>query len=270
MIRVLNHHAMGTLFQVRIDSDEAAYADQAARAAFDIADRLEALLSRFRPESEISQAARLAPGETLRLCESVFACLSLAREMETATRGAFSITASCPPAETPRWSLDAATMALRCEQGRLAFDLGAIGKGWALDVMAEELAEWECPAYLLIAGGSSVLAGDPPSGHTGWDCGLGDDGAPFRRRLSHVSLSGSGVATKGRHIIDPRTGLPATVRERAWALASSAAVSDALSTACMVLEAAVIAEILTGRADWLALINEGTEWRCHGGRALPD
>jgi len=269
MIRVFNHHAMGTLFQVRIDGEEAAYAAQAARAALDIADRMEALLSRFRPESEVSQAARLAPGEKLRLSEPVFACLKLAKEMAEATRGAFSIAAGCPPSDSPQWSLDPATMEIRCERGRLAFDLGAIGKGWALDAMVEELAEWECPAFLLIAGGSSVLAGAPPEGQTGWDCGLGDDDAPFRRRLAQVSLSGSGVAVKGRHITDPRTGLPACVRDRAWALAASAAVSDALSTACMVLQEAEIAEIMAGRADWLALVHEGGEWRCHGERVMP-
>ena len=259
---------MGTLFQVRISGEDAAYAAQTARAAFDTADRLESLLSRFRPESEISQAAELVPGGTLRLSEPVFACLGLAREMETVTRRAFSIAVGCPLSDLPQWSLDAAAMTLRCERGRLAFDLGAIGKGWALDAMAEELAEWECPAHLLVAGGSSILAGAHPEGRPAWDCGLGDDGAPFRCQLVHASLSGSGVAVKGRHILDPRTGLPSEMRDRAWVIASRAAVSDALSTACMVLTGPEIAEIMAPQADWLALIQEGEKWRHYGGRTL--
>ena len=56
-----------------------------------------------------------------------------------------------------------------------------------------------------------------------------------------VSLSGSGVAVKGPHLIDPRTGLPATRTTRVWALAGSAAMSDALSTAFFIMSDSEIA-----------------------------
>ena len=272
MIHIFNHHAMATLFQVRIDGEEPAYAAQSARAALAVADRMESLLSRFRENSEISQISRLAPARTLRLSEPVFACLALAKEMETVTRGAFSICATerKQGAVEPRWSLDPAQLTIRCDAGRLAFDLGAIGKGFALDRMADELAEWECSSYLLVAGGSSILAGDAPSGLPGWDSGLGDDHAEFRCSLVRCALSGSGVAVKGRHILDPRTCEPAIARDRAWAIASSAAVSDALSTACMVLGKAEIAEIFDGQGDWLAVFNEGRFWRRFGGRRIAE
>jgi thiamine biosynthesis lipoprotein len=265
MIHTFNHHAMATLVQVRIDHEEPEYAVQAARAAFELADRLESLLSRFREESEIRQIAGIAPGETLRLSEPVFACLEIAREMETVTRGAFCISPEAAMPQ-PRWSLDPARLAIRCEQGRLAFDPGAIGKGFVLDRMGAELAEWECPAHLLVAGGSSILAGTAPSGAAGWDVGLGEDHADYRCLLAGGSLSGSGVAVKGRHILDPRTGTPATRRDRAWVLAPTAAVSDALSTACMVLSETEIGEMMTDKTEWLALLNEGGAWRHLGGR----
>jgi thiamine biosynthesis lipoprotein len=270
-IHVFNHQAMAALFQARIAGGDATYAKQAARTAFDCVDRLEALLSRFRENSEISQIAALQPGESLRLNEPTFACLAIAQEMEMATRGAFSASsAAMRTQETPpRWSLSKADFSIRCEQGRLEFDLGAIGKGFALDRMAEELADWDCGAYLLVAGGSSILAGAPPEGEPGWNCGLGDDTAPLRYLLSNVSLSGSGLAVKGEHILDPRTGAPVKQRPRAWAMASTAAVSDALSTACMVLEEKEIAEIATQRDDWLVFLNDGKKWRTHGRRGLP-
>src|SRR6185369_12388071 len=85
------------------------------------------------------------------------------------------------------------------------------------------------------AGGSSILAGDPPSDLPGWSCGLGDDDSPHRIYLAQASMSGSGLAVKGAHILDPRTGQAATRQSRAWVLAGTAAESDALSTACMVL-----------------------------------
>ena len=250
---------MATHFQVRIAGQDAEYAGQAARALFDSVDGLEDLLSRFRETSEIAQIAQLKPGEQLRLSEPVFACLEIARDMEAATLGAFSITAAARKTRSamPRWSLDRAGLAIHCEEGCLEMDLGAIGKGFALDRIAEELADWDCPSHLLVAGGSSILAGDPPSGMAAWDSRVGDDAASFRYWLTHGALSGSGIAVKGLHILDPRTGKPAVQRSRAWVAAPSAAVSDALSTACMVLTRSEIARVMNASSDWHALLSDG-------------
>ncbi len=270
-IHIFNHHAMATQFQVRIARAEKTYAAQTAQAAFALADELEAQLSRFRANSEISQIARLLPGEKLRLCEPVLACLTIARRMEFATRGAFSATAAAlknQPAK-PSWVLVPAEFSIRCDSGRLEFDLGAIGKGFALDRMAELLREWECRSFLLVAGGSSILAGEAPAGTAGWDCGLGDDSSARRHWLANVSLSGSGLAVKGAHIFDPRTGQSARRQNRVWALASTAAESDALSTAAMVLDEIEITGVTGKNPDWLVLLNEDKEWRQLGGRAVP-
>jgi thiamine biosynthesis lipoprotein len=271
-IHVFNHHAMATLFQARIAGEERGYAAQAAQAGFEIVDRLEALLSRFRENSEISQIARLVSGEKLRLSEPTFACLQIARQMELATRGAFSATSSARlPTTVPNsWSLNEADLTFRHISGNLEFDLGAIGKGFALDRMAEVLLEWDCPSYLLVGGGSSILAGAAPPGASGWSVGVGEGNNERRYELEHCSLSGSGVAVKGAHILDPRTGQPAQQRSRAWALAPSAAVSDALSTACMVLSESEIAEVIRGHDDWVALFHDGNEWRRHGDWKLPE
>ena len=188
VIHVFNHNAMATQFQVRIAGDDKTYAAQAAQAAFGVTDQLEAHLSRFRVSSDIARAAHLAPGEKMRLNEPVYACLEIAQRLEFATRGAFSITPSALKTQPtrPLWTLVAREFSLRCDSGRLDFDLGAIGKGFALDRMAEILREWECPAYLLVAGGSSILAGDSPPGTPGWSCGLGDDHSPQRYWLANV------------------------------------------------------------------------------------
>ncbi len=166
VIHVFTHHAMATFFQARIAGEERHYAGQAARTAFDVLDHLEALLSRFRENSEVSQIAQLAVGESMRLSEPAFSCLRVAQAMEQATQRAFCITpcARRTQPELPRWSLMESELSIRCESGRLDFDLGAIGKGFALDRMAEELDDWDCPSFLLVAGGSSILAGAPPPG----------------------------------------------------------------------------------------------------------
>lgn len=268
-IHVFNHHAMATQFQARIADEDKTYAAQTAQAAFALVDELESLLSRFRASSDISQIAQLAPGETLRVSEPVFACLELAKKMERATHGAFSVTAAALQSQPspPRWTLR--DFSVRCDGGKADFDLGAIGKGFALDRMAEVLREWSCPAFLLVAGGSSILAGDTPASLAGWSCGLGDDNAPCRYWLKNVSLSGSGLAVKGKHILDPRTGQPAPRQNRAWALCDTAAESDALSTACMVLAEAEIAEILATEKSWLVFLEENGIARPLGSRALP-
>ena len=268
-IQVFRQRAMATEFEVRIAGEEPGYAAGAAHAAFELAHELENKLSRFRANSEISAIAQLAAGESLRLTEPVFACLKLARKMEAATAGAFSITAAAlktQPAK-PGWTLD--NFFIRCDSGKLEFDLGAIGKGFALDRMAEVLREWDCPRFLLIAGGSSVLAGDAPADTPGWSCGLGEDHSPRRFWLKHVSLSGSGLAVQGKHILDPRTGRPAQRQNRAWALAETAAESDALSTAGMVLADAEIAGIVAPEKSWLVFLERDGGEIGIGQRPLP-
>ena len=266
-IHVFRHSAMATEFQVRIAGEERTYAAQAAQAAFSVTDELESVLSRFRANSEITRIAELTPGESLRLSEPVFACLQIARRMEFATRGAFSITASALKTQPtkPLWALAEKDFSVRCDSGRLEFDLGAIGKGFALDRMAEVLREWECPAFLLVAGGSSIVAGGAPAESAGWSCGLGDDNSKERLCLQNCSLSGSGLSVKGRHIFDPRTGTPARRQNRAWVLADTGAESDALSTACMVLTETEIAGIVAKNKNWMALLNEDGQWQEFGG-----
>ncbi len=271
VIHVFNHSAMATQFQVRIAGEERSYAAQTAQAAFALTDQLESLLSRFRANSDISQIAQLAPGEQLRLSEPVFACLQIAKKMQIATRDAFSVCAAALKSQPspPRWTLLQEQFSIRCDDGRLDFDLGAIGKGFALDRMAEVLREWDCPGFLLVAGGSSILAGAAPAGTPGWSCGLGDDHSLQRYRLVNGSLSGSGLAVKGQHIFDPRTGTTAQRKNRAWAFADSASESDALSTACMVWDDAEAAGILNENPGWLVFLEDHETWRCLGNRAVP-
>ena len=268
-IHTFNHTAMATQFQVRIAGEEKAYAAQAAQAALALTDELESKLSRFRANSEISEITQLAARGKLRLSEPVFACLGIAQRMESATRGAFSITAAALKTQPvrPAWSLQ--DFFIHCEGGKLEFDLGAIGKGFALDRMAEILREWSCPAFLLVAGGSSILAGDAPDGSAGWSCGLGDDNSPQRLVLKNCSLSGSGLAVKGKHILDPRTGEPARRQARAWALCDTAAESDALSTACMVLEEREISEVVATNKAWLVFLDDNGVCRDFGERPMP-
>jgi FAD:protein FMN transferase len=270
-IHSFNHRAMATYFEVRIADEERTYAAQAAQAALDLLDQLESHLSRFRANSDIARIAQLVPGEGMRLSEPAFACLEVAKKMELATGGAFSASSAALQTQTslPQWSLLPHDLSIHCESGRLQFDLGAIGKGFALDRMAELLRGWDCHSFMLVAGGSSVLAGDSPKDAIGWSCGLGDDHATQRFFLTHASLSGSGLAVKGSHILDPRTGRAALRVNRAWALTDTAAESDVLSTACMVLTERELEDVLAQEPSWRVFFETDETARTIGNRALP-
>ncbi|MEI6077502.1 MAG: FAD:protein FMN transferase [Verrucomicrobiota bacterium] len=270
-IHIFNQRAMATNFQVRIADEEKTYAGQAAQAALALLEDLETRLSRFRANSEIAQIAELDLGEKMRLSAPVYACLKIAKAMEQATQGAFSPTATVrhQQGESPAWSLLPMEFSIRCDSGKVQLDLGAIGKGFALDCMGDVLREWSCPAFLLIAGGSSILAGKAPASSKGWSCGLGEDQAAERYWLQNASLSGSGLAVQGQHIFDPRTGGIARRQNRAWALADSAAESDALSTAAMVLDEMEISEVVLPNPNWLVFLEESKGARPVGRRSLP-
>ena len=260
-IAIFSHHAMATKWEVRIAGEDPVYAAQAAAAAFQWADRIEALLSRFREESELSGVARLSPGGRMRLSEPTFFCLSLAREWEVATGSAFSAGATAVRLglEKPIWRLDTASRELIVGNAPCLLDAGAIGKGFALDRIAEELAEWEVASFLLVSGGSSVLAGDAPPGEPGWKIGVGEGetgGASFY--LVRAGFGASGLSVKGDHITDPRTGLPANRYARTWALAPTAAMADALSTAWMCMDKKEIENLCAGNpALGAALLDAG-------------
>ena len=245
-IHVFRHHAMKTEFQARISGEEKAYAGQAARAAFEVADRMERLLSRFRDDSDISAIAALTDGTGARVAEPTFACLELARHAEVLTGGAFNIAyLSRLKGNAPEWRLDRETRSVVCLRGPLTFDLGAIGKGFALDRMAEELAEWSCEKYMLVAGGSSVLCGAAPEGRAGWEVRAGS----VVETIVDGACGGSGLAVKGEHIRNPRSPDAPLQRKQSWVFAKSAAFSDALSTACMVLDASEIEALRARIAD---------------------
>jgi len=244
------HEAMATVFEVFSAHDDRGYASQAAAAAFDLVDRLERELSRFRDSSDVSRINALAAGQETRVTPETMECLEIARRMHKLTGGAFDISLGTG-LEHIELVTDGFLVRARADGVRL--DLGGIGKGYAVDRMAELLDEWEIPRVLLHGGFSSVLAREPPPGREGWPLTLTapDGGERIRVSARLQALSASGTQ-KGAHIVDPRTGQPARHRAAwvalpcpetpggapgAWidALRSPAAVAEALSTAFMLL-----------------------------------
>ena len=278
------HEAMATTFEIFIADKEKAYAGQAARAAFDEIDRLERLFSRFDPSSEISRIGRLEPGGSLLVGIETAEVLGLAAFVQTETDGAFDVNylgGRRPDGRRTRSGPRpvAALVAVGTDghgfevtrlrpKGRasapgIELDLGAVGKGYALDAALSVLWDWEIRNVLLHAGTSTALAAGagPASGGRGWPVGAGSTAGttsgPGRVLLRDRALSGSGTEVKGAHIIDPRTGRPAAGPAAAWASHPSAAASDALSTAFMVMSTADVAAFCGRHPVVWALVKTG-------------
>ncbi|MGE5293467.1 MAG: FAD:protein FMN transferase [Solirubrobacterales bacterium] len=257
-----SHLAMATTFEVMIQYEDRTYAQQAAKAAFDEVDRIEGALSRFLETSDVTQINHLPAGKPLHVSLDTFECLRISAESYDETGGAFDITVGflvdcwrdeekkprTPSEEELQYALehtgtdlillDEPSCAVALLASPVRVDLGGVGKGYAVDRVAELLREWGIDRALIHGGFSSVLALDAPEGLKGWPVSLShpkDRSRTLARlNIEHVSVSGSGVE-KGPHIIDPRTGQPAEKKLATWSLAPDAARADVLSTAFMVM-----------------------------------
>lgn len=251
------HRAMACEWGLQLAAADPAYATQAARAAFAEVDRLESELSRFVVTSDIRRINAAAVGRAVSVTPETCEVLLLALAIQQATRGAFDAAARRAGGTryTPGLPAFQVTATSRTVT-RLAdalLDLGAIGKGFAIDAAAGVLRSWGFTAGLLHSGQSSVLAWGTPAGAACWTVALRDPRDPRRTlgvvQLRDTALSGSGIALHGNHILDPRCNAPAVNRAAAWALAPSAAVSDAVSTALMVLSATEAAACFHSAGD---------------------
>jgi thiamine biosynthesis lipoprotein len=279
-LRRFSHDAMNTVFEVYAVHPDGQYAAQAARAAFDLVDGLEQELSRFRPNSDITRINHLAAGESTRIGAPAMECLLIARHLYELTGGAFDISIGSGLLSL---ELDGEAGVVHSTTDGVQVDLGGIGKGYAVDLVAELLEEWGLDRTLVHGGFSSVLALEPPDGRDGWPLTLSDPSAPSRvlTRLDarQMAFSASGVR-KGDHIVDPRTGEPVRGRAAAWVALprpapgpvegprlAPAAVADALTTAFMLLRVGEIeglCERSPGLEAWILPDGESP----HGPRLL--
>ncbi len=172
------HDAMATTFEVMIEARSREYAESAARAAFDEVDRIEGELSRFIPDSDIARVNALRAGLAVKVGLEAFECLQLAQAVWQETDGAFDVTVggilpNRPPTQAAAdrapvgmhlLQLDATQRRVAVIETGVVVDLGAVGKGYAIDQAVEVLGDWGITRGFVQAGQSSVLAlGHGPS-----------------------------------------------------------------------------------------------------------
>lgn len=278
--------AMATEFQVFLPIGESRRHGEAAVAALDLIERLEDQLSVYREASEVSRLNQLARHAPFHLSPNLLDLLVRSRELWEATSGAFDITSSplsevwgfqrrqgMVPSESEleaalarvgsqwlelRSSPQPAAQFLR---PGLKINLGAIGKGYALQQAHDSMVQAGAGHFLLHGGKSSVIGRGtphPPGDDAGeqaapappadcWWVGLSDPLRPEKRlvelRLHNRALATSGCGNqffhhRGRrygHILDPRSGLPAEGVLSVSVFSPSATDADALSTAFFIL-----------------------------------
>jgi len=270
------HEAMSTPFEVVAAGRDEDYLRQAASAAFREIDRIEGILSRFDPGSDIGRINRLRPGESLRIGIETFECLTAAEEIRLETAGAFDVRFRSPIKYGWEIAPSGGGFEFRLREAEkpegqtfpppLELDLGGIGKGYALEKACAVLAEWGVEQALVHAGTSTAYGlgpGPEPDGRSkGWPVGVAGTwagpGDPRSVLLADMALSGSGTEVKGAHILDPRTRRAARGHIAAWAAHGSAAVADALSTAFMVMATSEVEDFCRRHPDvWALVVADG-------------
>ncbi len=245
------HEAMTTTFEVIVAGQERAYARQASAAVFREVERINNLLNKYDAGSDIGQVNLLEAGEMVRVSIETLECLKKAVWAYHISGGLFDPTLGTGFQEL---IIDRGNFSVGWKKGNKGeIDLGGIGKGFAIDKAAEILKEWGVAEAVINGGTSTVLALGKE-----WDLGVGGpwgEKAGFTTiRLKNQALSGSGTEVKGAHIINPKTGKPATRHLAAWAIHPSAAASDALSTAFMMMEAKKIKQLCAENRDIMAFV----------------
>ena len=185
-------NAMATRFELVLHGENATRLRGAGEAALAEVERLEARLSLYQPSSEIARVNALAAREPVRVSPSVFGLLQHARQLQAGSGGAFDITVAplvrCwgfmhgtgrlpEPAEIEEAHrrcgmahvlLDEKNYSVRFDQEGVMIDLGAIGKGYAIDCAADTLREAGVTSALLHGGTSTVYGLGAPPDAEGW------------------------------------------------------------------------------------------------------
>jgi thiamine biosynthesis lipoprotein len=262
---------MATDFDVLLHPDGPADQIGIASEALDLVHRLEQQLTAYRDDSELMQLNRAAASEATVVEPSLYRLLRRALDIAAKTDGAFDSTAGtlvklwqrCRkdgrlPTETElitarersgwrhaQW--DDATETIRFDRDGVEFNLGAIGKGYAVDQIGEALSSGGVTDWLVHGGKSSVRALGRHAGHDGWPIGLQNPLLPDRPLLT-LLLKDAAISTSGTavqwfrvgekrygHVLDPRMGWPVESMLSVSVIAPDAALADALSTAFFVL-----------------------------------
>ncbi len=265
-------NAMATRFELVLHGEDAVLLRAAGEEALFEIKRLDERLSFYNPNSEISHINDNASKKPVPVTPDLYSLLKMASKLSEKTDGAFDVTvgplmrcwgfvhgSGAWPEESVRKEalqktgmnqvqLDESECSVRFRQDGMAIDLGAIGKGYAIEEAANLLRECGVMSALLHGGTSTMIAiGSPSYGEDGWTIGVADpldeshvltSTAICDEALSVSAPHGKAFQKGGHvwgHVIDPRVGYPVQGAAVAAVVHSSATVCDAVSTALLAM-----------------------------------
>ena len=285
---------MGTRCEVEVYHADGPGAEEAIRAALDEMDRVDRLLSNYRPDSDLSVMNRQAATRPVRVSDELFAFVRASRSFYEQSRHTFDPTIGPlvrawgffgrqPSRPDPAVAADAKRRSgfehvrideragtVAYDAAGLEFDPGGIGKGWAADRAADVLRRNGIASALVSAGGSTLVAIGHPPGRDGWRVAVRDPlnaTKPYAYvSLRNAALSTSGVSEKSveegsrrfAHIFDPRTGEPVEHMCQATVVAPTGTQSDALTKPAFILPRADAAEVFGAMRNVHAMRVEGS------------
>jgi len=234
-------------------------------------DRYDSLLNIWKKDSLLKQLNQQAAQKPVEVCEEIFAFLKLAKEFHAKTGGAFDITATplvrcwgfftreghVPNPEEIEQAMQCVGMdyvELDDEKRTVFFQKegveltpASMGKGYALDCALQVAHEEGLKTVLLNGGFSSVLASGAPKWRDSWQIDIRNP-LDHTNPLARIQLCNQGFSSSGSeeqqfeyqgktygHILDPRTGWPASHMLNVNVIAPTAAEAEALSTAFYVM-----------------------------------
>lgn len=268
---LLRIQAMGTDFDVLMNPDGPADQVAAASDALDEVSLLEQKLSVYRADSDLSRVNQQAAFGPVPVDEELFSLLHRGKLIGEKTSHAFDpvcgsliqlwrlcrhegrlpseseLSTAREKSGMSHVRFDPTQQEIAFDTPGVAFDLGAIGKGYAVDQAGKWLNDHGVEHWLVHGGKSSVLARGTHAGHDGWPIGLRNPMFPDRPYLT-LLLKDTAISTSGTavqwfrvgdqrygHILDPRSGWPVDTMLSVSVIAPDAALADALSTAFFVL-----------------------------------
>lgn len=238
--------AMGATYTVVAFGYGQQHLEQAVEEAFTEVRRLDSLLSNYKPHSEWSQVNRYAAERPVKVSPELFALLEACIGYSRQSEGAFDIgvgplmkiwgfykstgrvpsndeIASVLPLVGYRnIILDRESRTVRFRRSGVEIDPGGIGKGYAVDRMVEILKRNGIGSALVSAGGSSIYGLGTPPDNPGWNVKIRNP-MVWTETVEDVLLKDESMSTSGgyekffqvngktySHIMDPRTGRPAS------------------------------------------------------------
>ncbi len=261
---------MGSDFEITVVAENRAQADAWIDMAVAEIGRIESVISSWDPASETSEINRMAGVQPVAVSPELYGLIERALGISRLTDGAFdisyasmdriwkfdgsltampeaeAITASVARVGYQKIKLDPATASVFLAGEGMRIGFGAIGKGYAADRARDLLVAQGVPAGIINASGDMNTWGRKPDGSS-WQVAITN---PMDKTKSFglLPLEDRAVVTSGNyeryvrfngvryaHIIDPRTGYPATGILSVTVFAPRAELADALATAVFVM-----------------------------------